>query len=105
MKVHLIRIAVILLALVGPLAATPAAARPKDPDSFQVTPSQQGGCNFSTSFGDPLTGLCPAGSPELAATQPVSPRPAAAQNVTAWARTEVDKWPQWCMMIATLPGL
>jgi len=81
MKVHLIRIAVLVLALVGPLSATPVAARPKDPDSFQVTPPQQGGCNFRASFGDPLTGLCPADSPELATTQPVSWRPAEVQSL------------------------
>ena len=53
MKVHLIRTAVLVLAIVSPLLATPVAARPKDPDSFQVTSTPQGGCNFRTSFGDP----------------------------------------------------
>jgi hypothetical protein len=82
MKVHLIRIAVLVLAVVSPLLATPAAARPKDPDSFLVTPVRQGGCNVRTSFGDPpLTGLCPTGSSELAANQPVSQRPAEAQRL------------------------
>ena len=82
MKVHLIRIAVLVLAVVSPLLATPVAARPKDPDSFLVTPVRQGGCNFRTSFGDPpRTGLCPSGSPELTATQPVSQRPAEAQRL------------------------
>ena len=81
MKVHLIRIAVIVLAVIGPLSATPVAARPKDPDSFLVTPPQQGGCNFRASFGDPLTGLCPPDSPELATTQTVSQRPADAQGL------------------------
>ena len=81
MKVHLIRIAVIVLAVIGPLSATPVAARPKDPDSFLVTPVRQGGCNFGTSFGDPRTGLCPADLPELAANQPVSQRPAEAQSL------------------------
>ena len=64
MKVHLIRIAVLVLAIVSPLLATPVAARPKDPDSFLVTPPPQGGCNLRTSFGDPpLNRLCPPGSP------------------------------------------
>jgi hypothetical protein len=81
MKVHLIRIAVILLALVGPLLATPVAARPKDPESFQVTPLRESDCYFGATFGDPLTGLCPSGLPELATTQPVSQRPAEAQGL------------------------
>jgi hypothetical protein len=82
MKVHLIlRIAVLVLAVVSPLLATPAAARPKDPDSFQVTPVQQRGCNARTSFGDPpRTGLCPASSPELTANQTVSRPPIQAQK-------------------------
>ncbi len=81
MKVHLIRIAVLVLAIVSPLLATPVAARPKDPDSFLVTPTPQGGCNFRTSFGDPpLNRLCPSGSPELTANQTVSRRPAEAQQ-------------------------
>jgi len=91
MKVHLIRIAVIVLALVGPLSATPVAARPKDPDSFQVTPPQQGGCNFRASFGDPLTGLCPADSPELAANQSVSQRPAEVQSLLRNAVSTVTR--------------
>jgi hypothetical protein len=81
MKVHLLRIAVIALAVVSPLLATPVAARPKDPDSFQVTPPRQDGCNFSTSFGDPFTGLCPPESPGLATNQPASWRPAEAQSL------------------------
>jgi hypothetical protein len=81
MKVHLIRIAVIVLAVIGPLSATPVAARPKDPDSFLVTSGQQGKCSFSASFGDPLAGLCPAGSPEVATNQPVSQRPAEARGL------------------------
>jgi len=81
MKVHLIRIAVIALTVVGPLSATPVAARPKDPDSFQVAPIRQSGCNFRASFGDPLNGLCPSDSPELATTQPVSWSPAKAQRL------------------------
>jgi hypothetical protein len=82
MKVHLIRIAALVLAVVSPLLATPAAARPKDPNSFLVTPVRQGGCNVRTSFGDPpRTGLCPAGSSKLAANQPVSQRPGAAQSL------------------------
>ena len=81
MNVHLIRIVVIVLAIVGPLLATPVAARPKDPDSFQMTPPRQGGCNFRASFGDPLTGLCPSDLPELATAQPVSQRPAEAQRL------------------------
>jgi hypothetical protein len=90
MKVHLIRIAVIVLAVIGPLSATPVAARPKDPDSFQVTPPRQGGCNFGTSFGDPpLTRLCPSSSSELAANQPVSQRPAEAQRVVRTAVSTV----------------
>ena len=81
MKVHLIRIAVLVLAIVSPLLATPVAARPKDPDSFLVTPTPQGGCNFRTSFGDPpLNRRCPSGSSELAANQTVSRRPAEAQQ-------------------------
>ena len=81
MKVHLIRIAVIALAIVSPLLATPVAARPKDPDSFQVTPIRQGGCNLRTSFGDPpLNRRCPSGSPELTTIQTVSRRPAEAQK-------------------------
>ena len=81
MKVHLIRIAVLVLAIVSPLLATPVAARPKDPDSFLVTPTPQGGCNFRTSFGDPpLNGRCPSGSPELTTIQSVSHRPAEAQT-------------------------
>jgi hypothetical protein len=82
MKVHLIRIAVIVLAVAGPLLATPVAARLKDPDSFQVMPPWQDGCSFGTSFGDPpLTRLCPVGSSKLATTQPVSQRPAEAQRL------------------------
>ena len=81
MKVHLIRIAVLVLAIVSPLLATPVAARPKDPDSFLVTSTPQGGCNFRTSFGDPpLNRLCPAGSAQLAVAQTVSQRPAEAQQ-------------------------
>ena len=59
MKVHLIRIAMIVLAVVGALPATPVAARPKDPDSFQVTLLRQPDCHFGTNFVDPLDGLCP----------------------------------------------
>jgi hypothetical protein len=81
MKVHLIRITVIVLALGGSLLATPVAARPKDPDSFQVTPIQRGGCYFGASFGDPPIGLCPADLPELAANRAGSRRPATAQEV------------------------
>ncbi len=81
MKAHLTRIALIVLALVGPLLATPVAARPKDPDSFQVTPLRQGGCNVRASFGDPLPWLCLSGLPELATIQPVSERPAEAQGL------------------------
>jgi hypothetical protein len=81
MKVPLLRIAVLVLAIVSPLLATPVAARPKDPDSFLVTPVRQGGCNFGASFGDPpLNRLCPAGSSELATNQTVSQRPAEAQK-------------------------
>ena len=53
MKAHLIRIAVLALAIGSLLLATPVAARPKDPDSFLVMLTRQGGCNFRTSFGDP----------------------------------------------------
>jgi hypothetical protein len=92
MKVHLIRIAVIALAIVSPLPATPVAARPKDPDSFQVTPPQPGGCNFGTSFGDPpLNRLCPAGSDEPATTQSVSQRPAEAQRLLRTAVRAVTR--------------
>ena len=99
MKVHLIRIAVLVLAIVSPLLATPVAARPKDPDSFLVTPTPQGGCNFRTSFGDPpLNGLCPSGSPELAVVQSVSRRPAEAQRplrnaVATVTRTGAPQYP------------
>lgn len=72
MNVHLIRIALIVLAVVGPLLATPVAASPKDPDSFQGTPIGQGECSTITSFVDPLTGLCPSGLPELVTNQLVS---------------------------------
>jgi len=81
MKVHLIRIAVLALAVIGLLSSMPVAAKPKDPDGFQVTPPRQGGCNFRASFGDPLTGLCPSDLPELATAQPVSQRPAEAQRL------------------------
>ena len=81
MKVHLIRIAVIALAVVGPLLATPVAARPKDPDSFLATAPRQNGCNSRMSFGDPpRTGLCPSVLPELATNQPVSWHPAEAHK-------------------------
>jgi hypothetical protein len=75
MKVHLTRIAVIALAVIGPLLATPAAASPKDPDSFLVTPLQQDDCYFGASFGDPLNGLCPFDVPELATIRLVSGSP------------------------------
>ena len=81
MKVYIIRIAVIVLAVVGSLPATPVAARPKDPDSFLVTPIPKDGCSFMASFGDPLNGLCPSGLPELATIQTVSQRPAEAQGL------------------------
>jgi hypothetical protein len=92
MKVHLIRIAVIALAIVSPLLATPVAARPKDPDSFQMTLPQPGGCNFGTSFGDPpLIRPCLPGSSEPAATQPVSQRPAAARRLVHAAVSAVAR--------------
>ena len=92
MKVHLIRIAVLVLAIVSPLLATPVAARPKDPDSFQVTPTPQGGCNVRTSFGDPpLNRLCPAGSAQLAAAQTVSRRPAEARKPLRTAVSTVTR--------------
>ena len=100
MKVHLIRIAVLVLAIVSPLLATPVAARPKDPDSFQVTSTPQGGCNFRTSFGDPpLNRLCPAGSAQLAVAQTVSRRPAEAQQplrtaVSTVTRAGAPQYPQ-----------
>ena len=72
MKVHLTRIAVIALAIIGPLLATPAAASPKDPDSFLVTPLRQGDCYFGASFGDPLSGPCPFDVPELATVRLIS---------------------------------
>lgn len=72
MKVHLTRIAIIVLAIVTPLLATPIAASYKDPDSFLVTPIGQGDCYFGASFGDPITGLCPSGSPESAIIQPIT---------------------------------
>ena len=99
MKVHLIRITVIVLALGGSLLATPVAARPKDPDSFQVTLIQRGGCYFGASFGDPPIGLCPADLPELAANRAGSRRPATAQEVLhnatdAVTRTGSLQYPQ-----------
>ena len=100
MKVHLIRIAVLVLAFVSPLLATPAAARPKDPDSFLVTSTRQGGCNLRTSFGDPpLNRLCPPGSPELTANQTVSRRPTEAQGpsrttVPTVTRAGAPQYPQ-----------
>ena len=100
MKVHLIRIAVLVLAIVSPLLATPVAARPKDPDSFLVTSTPQGGCNFRTSFGDPpLNRRCPPGSPELTANQTVSRRPAEAQQplrtaVPTVTRAGAQQYPQ-----------
>ena len=100
MKVHLIRIAVLVLAIVSPLLATPVAARPKDPDSFQVTSTPQGGCNFRTSFGDPpLNRLCPAGSAQLAEAQTVSRRSAEAQQplrtaVSTVTRAGAQQYPQ-----------
>ena len=100
MKVHLIRIAVLVLAIVSPLLATPVAARPKDPDSFLVTPPPQGGCNLRTSFGDPpLNRLCPAGSAQLAVAQTVSQRPAEAQQplrtaVSTVTRVGAPQYPQ-----------
>jgi len=100
MNVQLIRIVVIVLAIVGPLLATPVAARPKDPDSFQMTPPRQGGCNFGTSFGDPpLNRLCPAGSSQLVVAQTVSRRPAEAQKplrtaVSTAVRNGAQQYPQ-----------
>jgi hypothetical protein len=100
MKVHLIRTAILVLAIVSPLLATPVAARPKDPDSFQVTPPPQGGCNFRTSFGDPpLNGRCPSGSPELTANQTVSRRPVETQKplrttVSTVTRAGAPQYPQ-----------
>ena len=92
MKVHLIRIAVLVLAIVSPLLATPVAARPKDPDSFQVTSTSQGGCNFRTSFGDPpFNRLCPAGSSQLAVAQTVSRRPAEAPKPLRTAVSTVTR--------------
>jgi hypothetical protein len=92
MKVHLIRIAVLVLAIVSPLLATPVAARPKDPDSFQVTPPPRGGCNLRTSFGDPpLNRRCPAGSAQLAVAQTVSQRPAEAQQPLRTAVSTVTR--------------
>jgi hypothetical protein len=87
MKAHLIRIAVIVLAAFGSQPATPAAARPKDPDSFLVTLLRQPDCYFGTDFVDPLDGLCPAGAPELATSQPTSWRSAEALRQM---RTAVD---------------
>jgi hypothetical protein len=72
MKVHLTRIALIVLALVAPLLATPVAASPKDPDSFLMTPIGQSDCYFGASFGDPITGLCPSGSPESPIIQSIT---------------------------------
>ena len=81
MKVHLIRIAVLVLAVVSPLLATPVAARPKDPDSFLVTPVRQRWLQRQDEFrGSTAQRLCPSGSPELTANQPVSRRPAEAQS-------------------------
>jgi hypothetical protein len=87
MKVHLIRIAMIVLAVVGALPATPVAARPKDPDSFLVTLLRQPDCYFGTSFVDPLNGLCPAGVPELATDQPI---PWHSTEALSLLRTAVD---------------
>ena len=81
MKVHLIRIAVVVLAVVEPLLATPVAAGPKDPDSFQVTPIRQGDCTIGASFGDPRNGLCPSDLLELDTNQSVSWRPTADQSL------------------------
>ena len=92
MKAHLIRIAALVLAIVSPLLATPVAARPKDPDSFLVTPLGQRDCNFGASFGDPpVTGLCPSDSPELTANQSVSQRPAEAQRLLRNAAATVTR--------------
>ena len=92
MKVHLIRIAVLVLTIVSPLLATPVAASPKDPDSFLVTPYPQGGCTFRTSFGDPpLNRRCPSGSPELTANQTVSQRPTEAQGPLRTAVSTVTR--------------
>ena len=98
MKVHLIRIAVLALAVIGLLSSTPVAARPKDPDSFQVAPIRQDGCNFRASFGDPLNRLCPAGSSQLAVAQTVSRRPAEAQKplrtaVSTVTRADAQQYP------------
>ena len=81
MKVHPIRIAVVVLAVVEPLLATPVAARPKDPNSFQVTPIRQGDCTFGASFGDPRNGLCPSDLLELDTNQSVSWRRTADQSL------------------------
>jgi hypothetical protein len=89
MKGHLTWIAVIVLAVVGPLLATPVAARPKDPDSLQVTSVRQGGCNIRVSFGDPLNGLCPSGARTLTASQPISWHPTEAQKLLRDASSAV----------------
>ena len=83
MKVpSLIRIAVVVLAVVQkPLLATPVAAGPKDPDSFQVTPIRQGDCTIGASFGNPRNGLCPSDLLELDTNQSVSWRPTADQSL------------------------
>lgn len=60
MKAHLIRIAVIVLAVVGSQPATPVAARPNDPDSTLVTLLRQPGYTFARNYVDPLDELCPA---------------------------------------------
>jgi len=92
MRVRLIRIAVLVLAIVSPLLATPVSARPKDPDSFLATPIPRGGCSFRTSFGDPpLNRLCPAGSSRLAIARTVSRRPAEAQKPLRTAAPAVTR--------------
>ncbi len=72
MKAHLIQITVIALAIAGALVASPASARPRDPDNFRGPPRSEGDCLWRASYGDPYLGICGSGSPRPATTQPAA---------------------------------
>ena len=87
MKAHLIRIAVVVLAVVGSQPATPIAARPNDPDSTLVTLLRQPDHTVARNYVDPLDELCPACVSELVTDQPI---PWRSTETLSSLRTVVD---------------